>query len=65
MTSQTRLSIEDEGLTILSLVNDEAILRTEDGNLVLYAKNDDYAGTVVEINGEGYEFITSMDEMPE
>lgn len=57
--SQFRETLEESGATLVKLVGEEAIL-FEDGKYELWAKRDDYAGYVTEIEGVGYEFVRSL-----
>lgn len=58
--SQNRSTLEEEGLKFHQRLNDtNVILSDEHGNFALYIQNDHFAGHVVEIDGIGYEFVTS------
>lgn len=58
--SQRRITLDEAGYEVHNLGMETAILRDKDtGKLELFVKNDDYAGWVVEINGVGYEFVSS------
>jgi hypothetical protein len=58
--SQTRSTLLEEGLTVHNRLNDtNVILADENGSFALYVANNDYSGHVVEIDGIGYEFVTS------
>lgn len=59
--SQTRETLEEAQAKIHTWINDkEVVLQDEDGHLALYCENDDYAGYVIEIDGKGYEFCSSV-----
>jgi hypothetical protein len=59
--SQTRSTIEEEGLSLHQWLNNADVILSDDhGNFAMYTKNDNYAGHVVEIDGIGYEFVSSL-----
>lgn len=59
--SQRRFTLEEQDLEVIRRVNEEeVILQGPDGELSLHYRNDDYAGAVVVIDGEGYEFVRSV-----
>jgi hypothetical protein len=58
--SQVRLTPEEEGLTVEDLDGVDAILRDENGHRMLYTMCDDFAGSVVVIQGIGYEFVREI-----
>jgi 8-oxo-dGTP pyrophosphatase MutT (NUDIX family) len=60
--SQKRETLEEAGYTLISLQEHEAIL--EDiltGSRSLWHRNDNFAGYVIEINNERYEFVLNLD----
>lgn len=61
--SQSREPISESGMVIKFHPNNdgEVVLVDEDGGkLELWQKNDDFAGYVIEINGDGYEFCCTL-----
>jgi hypothetical protein len=59
--SQTRQELEYSDYKMHQRINaEEVILMAYDGVLQLWVANDDYAGFVLEIDGVGYEFVTSV-----
>lgn len=59
--SQTRQELEYSDYKMRQRINaEEVILMAYDGVLQLWVANDDYAGFVLEIDGVGYEFVTSV-----
>lgn len=59
--SQTRDTLAGAGLTVRDLFkNGDAYLKDESGKVELWHKNDNFAGYVIEINGEGYEFVRTV-----
>lgn len=58
--SQKRETLEEAGYEIVNLGPVSAILRDKESEkLELFFKNDHASGWVVEIDGVGYEFVTS------
>ncbi len=56
--SQVRERIEETGYKLISVhIDGKTALLNNNGACELWALNDDYAGYVIEINGQGYEFI--------
>jgi len=49
-----------EGLRGFEFGPDAVLLNTETGISELWTKNDDYAGYVIVIDDEGYEFVRSL-----
>ena len=61
MNKQVRESLEKAGFELVEKNGDEVILKEiETLNLELWVKSDDAAGYVVEIDGIGYEFVSSL-----
>ena len=59
--SQYRETLEEAGYTVATKLEDgEVILADEGGALSLWVARDDFAGHVVEVNGVGHEFVTSV-----
>jgi len=60
--SQNREKIEDTDYEVVkTLAGGEVILKDKtNGKLELWAESDDFAGYVIEINGMGYEFVSSF-----
>ncbi len=62
--SQYRESLKEAGYKLISLKGKEAIL--EDKTTLqseLWILNNDYAGYVIEINGNGYEFVKTINTL--
>lgn len=58
--SQKRETLKESGYTFISdLGNNEVCLSDENGKLELWVANDDHAGYTIEIDGVGYEFVSS------
>jgi hypothetical protein len=55
--SQTRDRIEDTGRCVIRFLPGDQVLLSD---ATIWAKNDHYAGYVIEIEGVGYEFIRSL-----
>jgi hypothetical protein len=57
--SQRRYTLEEEGATVFQCLEDnELVLQDkETGELSLYTLRDDFAGAVVVVDGQGYEFV--------
>jgi len=64
--SQNRETLEEAGYRLFHRINSREVLLLEldDGqdtdHLMLYCARDDFAGHVVEIDGVGYEFCSSV-----
>jgi len=60
--SQVRQPIEESEYSIYERwgVNEVLLIDIETGRVELYAQNDHYAGHVIEIEGKGYEFLSSF-----
>lgn len=58
--SQMRETLEESGCTLHQRINESEVILNEDGHLQLYCANDHFAGHVIEIDGVGYEFCTSV-----
>jgi len=58
--SQNRETLLESGMTLeRRLSKSEVILKDADGKMELWMKSDDHSGYVIEIDGKGYEFISS------
>lgn len=58
--SQKREKIEDTDYVLVSIENGTALLFDDKtGKCETWQENDHFAGYVIEINGIGYEFVTS------
>ena len=53
-------TLEDEGVTFVSLIDCELIVENDLGVKELYAQNDDFAGWTLEYDGHHYEFCRSL-----
>ena len=61
--SQLRETLEEAELTLHKRINaDEVVLMDTEGKMELWCRKDDFAGYVVEIEGEGYEFCASVSQ---
>lgn len=59
--SQNRDELADSGYTVNRFLPcGDVILQNENGKLERWTPNNDFAGYVVEINGLGYEFVSSI-----
>jgi hypothetical protein len=60
--SQVRETLKEAGCRIHQRINAQEVvlIDVETGNLMLYCEKDDFAGHVIEIDGVGYEFCTSV-----
>lgn len=58
--SQIRETLEDSGCQFHRRINSEEVILIEDGQFQLWAKNDHHSGYVIEIDGIGYEFCSSI-----
>lgn len=60
--SQRRFTLEEKGVVIFRrLADNHLILQdVETGDLSLYVLRDDYAGPVVVVDGQGYEFVRGL-----
>ena len=59
--SQTRETLEESGRKLIALhLNGKEALLNYDGSCERWVLNDDYAGYVIEINGQGYEFVATI-----
>jgi len=61
--SQKRETLEESGMVLVKRRNKNEVLLAyadEPDIQEVWYKNDDYAGYVIEINGSGYEFITTL-----
>ena len=58
--SQKRETLEEAGYKLISLCHGEAILKDDNGKYEVWQENDHFAGYVVEIHGNGFEFCRSM-----
>ena len=59
--SQTRQELEYSDYKLYQRINaEEVILMAYDGVLQFWVANDQYAGYVLEIDGIGYEFVSSV-----
>jgi len=58
--SQVREDYRDAGYEFISLSGDELILEDSGGKQELWVKNNWFPGYVIEFQGVGYEFVTSI-----
>lgn len=58
--SQMRETLEESGCTLHQRVNSREVILSDGGHLALYCENDHFAGHVIEIDGRGYEFCSSV-----
>jgi hypothetical protein len=68
INSQIRETMEESGLRLVKRVDaDQVILADIQNNFALYGLSDNFSGHVIELEGKGYEFISSnnrlIDEM--
>jgi hypothetical protein len=60
--SQYRETLAEAGYQFVKAMSyGEVVLRNEFGCEEVWVKNDHFAGHVIEISGEGYEFVRSGD----
>ena len=59
--SQNREKLEDSGYVVERLFDDGSAFLKDvcTGEIELWQQNDHFAGYVIEINGKGYEFVSS------
>jgi hypothetical protein len=59
--SQYREDLFEAGYSLHKRVTEDEVILKDDfnGQLERWTRNDDYAGYVIEIDGEGYEFVRS------
>jgi hypothetical protein len=57
---QRRETLEEAGMKLISRRYGEAVLEDETGKRELWVLNDDYCGYVIEIDGDGFEFVCSI-----
>ena len=57
--SQRRSTLKEEGYSLVALVEESAIVRNPCEEEELWTKNDNGAGFILDINGVGYEYVTS------
>ena len=57
--SQTRETLQEANAQLVARIDDDTVVIRDLGlkRLDVYAKRDDYAGYVIEIDGVGYEFV--------
>ena len=60
--SQNRETLEQAGYVLHSRINADEVILTEvdSGQTQLFARNDTFSGWVVVVDGEGYEFVSSV-----
>ena len=60
--SQKRETLRESGLQLIACNGKEAVL-SNSGKAEMWVLNDDFAGYVIEINGQGYEFMRSLTQL--
>lgn len=60
MTSQNRETLDKAEATIHKRISPTEVVLKIDGKFELWAKNDNFAGYVIEIDGKGYEFVRGV-----
>ncbi len=59
--SQVRERIEETDYKLISVhLNGKTALLNNNGACELWALSDDFAGYVIEINGQGFEFVSTI-----
>lgn len=63
--SQIREPVEEAGFTVAGHIDDDTVVlqHNTDGKFEVWSKKDDFAGYVVEIDGVGYEFYHTAQNM--
>lgn len=57
--SQTRASLQEEGYRLVRREAEDVILENDEGGIERWTKHDDFAGFVFDVDGIGYEFVSS------
>ena len=61
--SQIRETLPESGMLLIKKCGDDAYLKEINiGKIELWTMNDHYSGYVIEIDGDGYEFVRSIAE---
>ena len=60
--SQIRETLKEANYSLFATLDEDTVIVRDNENMVLevYAKNNDYSGHVLEINGIGYEFVRTV-----